>query len=459
MKTRGNLHSTTEEKRIKQTHEEKIKTSNTILSFKERLSELPDPSENENENVNSTEYNSHQGNSNPLNSEIFKDIIELEQGNNNSQSLFNQDLQKDIKLTHQDFGSEFPIDHSFLKQIEIEIPLNSCRINLNSKYKNKKNENSDDEIAKQKKELLNQHFENNPIVYYEFTNSKAQINSTSVSSTLSTLDLNNFQNLYDHLYSNNNHKIDFEKDMNYIEVMSSVYQKFLNHNVNKDIINDFFYIVSPLICFYFFKLSSDNPLYKSCWEACNSGIKSSGLLISNMYSNLENKLRDYEIKIFELKSNNTGKTNSKKIKHLTNLEKFQFVGNYDELDQTNPYLISGAKDTNSYFNMIINDFEDNFFKIFTPFPFQSATYRTSKISIEYTKNEFKSCLNIKVKGCIFHYQVKEILSILEKEFSKYSIKLHYFPKTQTFFSANSKLYVSVEKVEYQDESYFFRNGK
>ena len=49
--------------------------------------------------------------------------------------------------------------------------------------------------------------------------------------------------------------------------------------------------------------------------------------------------------------------------------------------------------------------------------------------------------------------------MLEKEFSEFSVKLQQFPKTQLFFNANKKLRLDVEKVEFKNGDYYFKNSK
>ena len=230
-------------------------------------------------------------------------------------------------------------------------------------------------------------------------------------------------------------------------------QKDSKQNTNQE----FFYIVSPLISFYFFKLNSN----QSYWNNLHSSINNSGVLISNIYNHLENKLKENGIVYHPIiKLQSITKSISKKAKHNTNLDKFQFVGNYEELDQAHNSLVY-IKNTHSnlFFNLLVNDFEDNFFKIFSPYPFQSSIYKTCKISVEFIKYENKTSLFIRILGCTFHYKIKEIMTMLENEFNEFSVKLQHFPKTQSYYVVNSKLNIAVEKIEYKNGDYYIKNTK
>lgn len=109
------------------------------------------------------------------------------------------------------------------------------------------------------------------------------------------------------------------------------------------------------------------------------------------------------------------------------------------------------------FNFLLNEYEQHFFKIFSPFSFESSNFRQCKLQIDsFIKND-KVHLNLKIFGCVFYDGLDKLINFLSANFSSFSMKLSHFMKsTNYFYKINPKLKTQMERVEYRNNTFYIK---
>lgn len=387
--------------------------------------------ENEEENVEEKDLNEDLLNIvSPFNLHNWKDSFNLDKRrkNNNSTKLIHQHGQIDLSL-YEKFDS-FPCDNSLLRQIEVDLV-----------FENKKTGKPNEFLLLN---ILKDFFSERNFTYYEFSN----VRNGSLKKFSANDEIN-----YDFLYEknlssqlNNMRTSQAITQIDYLSALSSIFANFLERE-------RYFYFLSPLLSFYFYKMEKDDR------ESILQEVRDSGVIIANT-TKIDKRLERNKIK-------------SKKIELPTEASKANkiytdVIGNEIEginLNTSN-FLIGIYNHYQvQFFNMIISDYEEENFNIFTPFPFVSAVYRQCKYQIDHYIKNGRLMVNVKLHGCIFPSYLKEIVKfltfkvhteVLESLTYSYSMRLHHVSQTSNLFALNRKLMKPVERVEYINNSYYVK---
>jgi hypothetical protein len=469
-----------------------------------------------------TEENSNQFNSQLEN--IMKSFSFINKNNdmnkNNKNKLFSQYVS----------FSKFPYDHSLSKEIDIEIILekksekitetdeeekfNSNRSNSKSaksskgrkrntsakkqKHKDKHFPDNEDllKISKKIEDALNLFFKKCPFIYHEFSNPKGRVNFIN-----SSIDNINYDFLYEkhanvnlNSIENQNKALAVIKDINYISAFSSVFKRFIRgeimnekfENYNSQLWDNLFYIVTPMVTFYFAKFEKSE-----FWTRSGEDVRDTGAFISNTHRVLEKMLKDYGIhyKRIEVKKleNNNKKNTYNYNKQAPTIPLYSLQNNTSEVEVMNNFITDGHNQNSDsliyitkyyytlLFNMILNEYEESSMNIYCPFPFENSTRHNCKIQIEsFIKPETSSLsVNLKIFGCIFNTHLMKLIRFLtgqneleeidhlttflkeELEMMDYSfnVKFHPFMRSSSFYGIHTKLTGPVDKVIFRDEEY------
>ena len=403
-------------------------------------------------------------------------IIDVE---NHQQNPFINTRNKDL-FNFREYDS-YPVDHSAIKQIEFELRINT---------KNQREFNSfDDNFPSDLKRIIYEdstalknclinYFEKNIKFFYELKNTNNKENK-----------INHIEsNAYSNINEKNIGNLTSNKDDVYIESLSHIFSKLLDdnkceteldevhykNNINFNTIkknpeneNKFFYILLPLYACYFF-----NNMDSSLWNSKRQEITENGILISNISRNLEKKLNDTEIEFDRIELNEPSGSNSLNISSkkrnsekgskknsniLTDYTHFIQGDNYDQSDSSIIFIKNYNQ--NLFFNDFINNYEESFFKILSPFPFSNSQCKTNRILIEDIKNGDFIIFRIKIFGCIFQNYLEKILFCLENIFDSFTFSINHFYKTPAFHLANDTLNQSNDNVKYENKKYFIKIKK
>jgi len=395
----------------------------------------------------------------------------------------------------------YPCDHSAIKQIDFDLKIDLSHLVTEVNNRNFNNENSStnvifnkktandfsNEISAYKNSLLN-YFYKNLLFYYEFkntnnNNNEGKINNIEVN--------NNFLNNCEKMGS----KITSTKEDIYIESLNYIFAKLLEtnsdtlsksglYNISSTFENEkenkFFYILLPLYACYFFN-NLDTPF----WDARKENIKESGILISNISKNMEKKINDNEIEFERIDANfselnNLASTNgiisrrknseSRSIRNANSNSNnnINYISDYtryiqgDNYEANNDSSIIYIKNFNQilFFNQFINSYEENSFKIISPFPFANSQCLTNQFFIDVFKNEENSfTFKIKIIGFVFQTQLKKLLTNFQKISETFSFNIYHFYKTTAFHLVNENLKYPIENVKYENKKFYVRTKK
>jgi len=361
-------------------------------------------------------------------------------------NLPNISQKKEKSPTKIQIDKEFPYDHSLLKQLDIEL-----------KFEFKERIKDFENFIYLMVEKINKYFEANNLEYYEFSNPRGR--NISINSQIDNLN-------YDFLYEKNisfniagvntehNKNLKIIKNINYLTAMSSVFQSYISKTFDDNESDSFFYLITPLNSFYYFKYE-DNFLFKNS----KSEIKESGVLISNIHKAFEKNLKEYGIKfeIIPIRKDNENDNSNIPQTGETGMENMTQASD-DPIYVCNYYKIL-------LFNYFLNEYDESSFNIYAPFSFEYSTYRQCKVRIELGPKKEKSfSVNLKIFGCLFQTYLSKLINFLsdydfiEAEFKNkinysFNLKFHHFMKTGSFFIMNKKLNNVVDKISYQDEYY------
>lgn len=252
-----------------------------------------------------------------LDDNFLNNLFNISQTSKTNTNRYNSNLinsQGDYNFQNADLRNfenfeKFPCDHSLIKLIEVEIILNYTDNNSNSNLQNSGsnqnsnlniNQNSNISYTATKNEnyikLIKNFFENNNFSYYEYTNCKMNLHQTN------SFDLNNFEYLYEKNVGEK-HRSDIIREINYLEAMPSLFNKFLKGE-------SYFYFLTPLVNYYFF---NHNKYFENCYQEY---INKSGVIITNVFKNFENKFKEYGIKYDKIKNSNSNTPKKKKLKKV-----------------------------------------------------------------------------------------------------------------------------------------------
>jgi hypothetical protein len=439
-------------------------------------------------------------NSNQFNTQLQDIVQSFSVMNNNSKN--NSINNKKNLLSQYEKFEKFPFDHSLSKEVDVEIILEA---------KNGKKIDKEEliQVAKKITDALNIFFKKCPFNYYEFSNPKARVSYIN-----SSIDNINYDHLYEKHANVNLNSIEVQnkalaviKDINYISAFSSVYKRFIRGEVMNDNFenynpthpDNFFYLVTPLVSFYFFKYE-DNDFFRSSRQ----DIDDSGAIISNSHRVLEKNLKDYGVKYSKIEmkkkdangnvigTQSSGKKSKNNSNKKINLQKtiplYSIQNNTSEVEVMNNFITDSLSTQNSdsliyiknyhyslLFNMILNEYEESSMNIFSPFAFDNSTLHHCKVLTEpFTKPENSSLtVNLKILGCVFNLYLTKLIKflsgvdvieeigclseVLRKE-SKYmdfsfNLKFHPFMKTSSFYNIHRKLSGAVDKVFFKDKAF------
>lgn len=464
------------------------------FSFKKELQEAETEE-------NSTQFNSQLENIMKSFSMISKNT---EMDKNNKNKLISQYVS----------FKKFPYDHSLSKQIDIEIVLERKNKKIDSDEDEEKNDKSNSKsyskskksnkqkqsnfpdneelikICKKIEGALNLFFKKCPFIYYEFSNPKGRMNFIN-----SSIDNINYDFLYEkhanvnlNSIENQNKALSVIKDINYISAFSSVFKRFIRgeimneqfENYNSQLWDNLFYIVTPMVTFYFAKFEKSE-----FWTRSGEEVRDTGAFISNSHRVLDKMLKDYGIAYKRIVVKKL--ENNKKNKQAPTIPLYSIQNNTSEVEIMSNFITDGNNQisesliyiTKYYytllFNMILNEYEDSSMNIYCPFPFENSTRHNCKIQIEYfTKPESGSLsVNLKIFGCIFNTHLMKLIRFLtgqneleeiehfttflkeELEMMDYSfnMKFHPFMRSSSFYGIHTKLTGPLDKVIFRDDEY------
>lgn len=383
---------------------------------------------------------------------------------------------------------DFPIDYSIYQQLDLNITL---------KYESDEEDNQVEynkedleSYAKVIKEGFDTFFKKNPFSYYEYSNPRNRKDSTH-----SSIDNLNYDFLIEknnkdfNSIENSNRIAGLIKDINYLSSFSSVYKRFIRgETLNLDLENDikqehdnFFYVITPLYCYYFFKYE------KEIFNETINNIDDSGALISSTSRIMDKNLHENRIEyeqidfrrnpILQNKNKNEKQIDLFSIQHNTTESEVMsnFINNLDALNTHNRDCIIYVKNYyyTQLFNFIINEYEDSSVSIFAPYSFDNSNIRNCKISFDTIINKDSGTIsfNIKIYGCLFYINTIKLYRFLTGEkcsdFTIFSIlkdekipnfefdfNMKFYPlmKTSNFYTINRKLFGPLDKIFMQDKS-------
>lgn len=324
--------------------------------------------------------------------------------------------------THiQDNLSEnFLYDHSIIKQLDINITIDFSQLDKDL-------------------EELKTFFESQNLVYYEYTN--AASHKDNLVSHMET-------NKYEYYFENTSDNFDKNKNqvINYTNYAEALISLLKNFNTNESS----FYLITPLISIYFFKINPKSGI----WINKHLSINESGILISNAFNDMEKKLNDFGVRFSKITQKQMKKDKKKNGKvQIDDIysQYHQVNDNFEE--RSNSLIYMKNYFIQHFFNFFINEYEDKYFKVMSQFPFENCQYKTCKVQFEtFSKNE-KSNICIKILGCLFSNQLELIIDFLQEKFSSFSLKITHFYRTNGFYIINSKLDNFVEKSEFFDNHF------
>jgi hypothetical protein len=373
---------------------------------------------------------------------------------------------------------EFTYDSSIHKQIELEIS-----IDLPDDFTSEE-ENS---LEKLIINSFRQFFYRNPFSYYEFSNPKGK--SRYLNSMIDNIN-------YDFMVQKKDNSLETEiknktliKELNYISAFSSVYRKFVRGEVLNDQYenysnfdaDNFFYLVSPLITYFFFKYEKNEFLKSAVNEIDNSGA-----LLSNCTKNIEKNLKEYGIQYEKLEKTSAGTKNFQNKMDLYSLPNdvnegmLQNILNPNENYYNSEELIYVKNHfATLLFNMILNDYQDSSINIFAPYPFDSSTSHQCRYTIEKFSKPQLMVIKLVIHGCIFDLHLQKLITFLRSNKSsegakdnqvfledilsskidcdlEFRMKFTPFTKTSNFYKMNKKLNGPLDTVEFTNEKFYIK---
>jgi len=339
--------------------------------------------------------------------------------------VFEDDILNGYKMGYENISSNthiqenisdsFLYDHSIIREIDINITI---------------------ELTQLDKELeeLKKFFETQSFVYYEYTN--VAIHKENIVSYMET-------NKYEHFFENSSDYFDKNKNQvinytNYVEALISLLKNF-NSNESS------FYLLTPLISIYFFKILTKSRV----WNNKHVSINESGILISNAFNDMEKKLNDNGVRFNKITQKQAKKDKKKNNKRQIDdiYSQYQQVNdNFEE--RSNSLLYIKNYYVQQFFNYFLNEYEDKYFKVMSQFPFENGQYKTCTVRFETMNRNDKSIICIKIFGCLFSNQLETIIDNLQEKYSCFTLKITHFYRTNGFYIINSKLDNFVEKSEF-----------
>ena len=344
--------------------------------------------------------------------------------------VYDGDILNGIKLGYENISNNnhiqdnlsdnFLYDHSIIRQMDLNITVDSS-------------------ILEKELEELKKFFDKEAFIYYEFTNV-----TSHKENIVNHLEINKYEyfleNASNQLDKNKSHLINYTY---YLEALISLIKNFNSNETS-------FYLLTPLISNYFFKIQAKS----SIWNNKHLSINESGVLISNAFNDMEKKLNDYGIKFCKISQKIVKKDNKKNVRKQSE----DIYNQYQILNENFEEKINSLIYVKNYyiqhlFNFYLNEYEDKYFKVISQFPFDNSQYKTCKIHFEsITKND-KSIICIKVFGCLFSNQLEKIINFMQDKYSFFNLKISHFYRTNGFYLINSKLENFVEKSEFYDNHF------
>jgi hypothetical protein len=465
--------------------EEKDLTTNYDLlssSYKQKSSSRPEKSNTNNKSSN-TRSKTRSKYKLPTKSKLLEDINSSEFNKQLSSLLSIPRNSQNIKTNKSKAENtchypEFAYDSSIHKQIELEIS-----IDLPDDF------TSEDEISLEKLIInsFRDFFYRNPFSYYEFSNPKGK--SSYLNSMIDNIN-------YDYMVHKKDNSLETEiknrtliKELNYISAFSSLYRKFIRGEVLNDQYenysdfdaDNFFYLVSPLITFFFFKYEKNEFLKSAVNEIDNTGA-----LLSNCTKNIEKSLKEYGIK-YEKLERRREENSVEATMDLFSIPNNASEGMLQHFLNTNDNIYYNSEEliyvknhfATLLFNMILNDYQDSSINIFAPYPFDSSTLHQCKYTLEKFSKPQMMVIKLVIHGCIFDLHLQKLITFIRSNRNsegakenqvflgdiisrkidcdlEFRMKFTPFSKTSNFYRMNKRLNGPLDTVEFKDDLYYIK---